>query len=468
MEGQLTLLRIVLAGAGGLTVLAVVLAPQVGLGDSQIGPLERVALCEAGVLFAAAGLARTRWFRQQWSRPRARWRLGLGLVALMALAMPAIVVPSPEFILDPARMWRYVTVPGLVGVLAFILSVSPRLARIQLFVCLGLLGLIELTVRGLESISTGQASTGGSVPVTTEGSYYSGYFEYDPLLGFRGRPNRQSRSVRRQGDRVIYDVHYTVGANGFRVTPQSSSEQKGRLVVFFGDSFTIGEGVNDNETLPAQYAAQANEVRVANLGFHGYGPQQMLALLEAPQKAGIEHQGRAAAVYVYQSSHLMRLKGSLQVQAWGHHMPRYVLAPDGKVELAGNFTTGRPLFAALYPLLARSHVLKRLKFDPWSRIAPDDRDLAVVVFAEACRRFASRFESEGCYILFYPGSGDEAQSLIPALREVGIGVVDLSAAWGPSEDAAFRIEGDGHANALGHADIARRLAHALAGLFDRP
>src|SRR4029079_4913175 len=51
--------------------------------------------------------------------------------------------------------------------------------------------------------------------------------------------------------------------------------------LFFGDSYTFGHGIGDEDTLPVRFSA-ATEYRftVVNLAFHGYAPNQMLRLLE--------------------------------------------------------------------------------------------------------------------------------------------------------------------------------------------
>src|SRR3984957_9673624 len=83
---------------------------------------------------------------------------------------------------------------------------------------------------------------------------------HDYRMDFAGRP--------------IYSVNYTIDRDLLR---QTLSCKKGSAIVFFGCSFTFGEGVNDDQTLPQNFANQLDrKVRVLNLGFSGYGPQQFL------------------------------------------------------------------------------------------------------------------------------------------------------------------------------------------------
>jgi hypothetical protein len=72
---------------------------------------------------------------------------------------------------------------------------------------------------------------------------------------------------------AIYSANYTIDSNLLRKTLSCES---GPTVVFFGCSFTFGEGLNDADTFPQAFADSANhKVRVLNLGFSGYGPHKI-------------------------------------------------------------------------------------------------------------------------------------------------------------------------------------------------
>jgi hypothetical protein len=77
-------------------------------------------------------------------------------------------------------------------------------------------------------------------------------------------PGSMVRVSKLHDDEVIFDVVYTISAHGFRVTPGAggTSGSAGR-VLFFGCSYTFGEGVEDDQTLPRTSAA-AKSRRVAS------------------------------------------------------------------------------------------------------------------------------------------------------------------------------------------------------------
>ena len=80
---------------------------------------------------------------------------------------------------------------------------------------------------------------------------------------------------------TLFDVTYTIDADGFRVTPGAPDADAlaGRLDLF-GGSFAFGEGLEDNETL-AYHLSRTLNVEVQNFGIMGGGPHQALAILES-------------------------------------------------------------------------------------------------------------------------------------------------------------------------------------------
>lgn len=73
-----------------------------------------------------------------------------------------------------------------------------------------------------------------------------------------------------------------INEQGFRGYPFTKRKAASQRIAFLGDSYAMGYGVGDNETIPLllqQYLnAQRKNVEVLNLGVPGYGHQQMVAL----------------------------------------------------------------------------------------------------------------------------------------------------------------------------------------------
>ena len=188
---------------------------------------------------------------------------------------------------------------------------------------------------------------------STQTDYVKPYYWQPSDLGFQAPPGRHtSKKITSDGE-VVYDVTYTIGEDGFRVTPQSDSDIHIR-VNFFGCSLLFGEGLNDNETLPYFLHVLDNSITVKNFAWHGYGVHQALRILVSPRDTRGDinflltapwHAERAACVPDYSN-------GS----------PRYRLVDDGELILDG--TCGFPFEKnnMIYGALGRSRLYHLVRY----------------------------------------------------------------------------------------------------------
>jgi hypothetical protein len=155
-----------------------------------------------------------------------------------------------------------------------------------------------------------------------------------------------AKKVASNGD-VLYDTIFTIGPDGFRVTPQYDAKQSHRIN-FLGDSFTFGEGVADNQTMAyyvgdlinKQSGSKLSPLQVKNYGIHGWGIHQSLAILQSKldSRANIDfvltapwHASRAACAdfftlgspkYKLENSGLVKRDGYCRSFAWVEHSPK--------------------------------------------------------------------------------------------------------------------------------------------------
>ncbi len=167
--------------------------------------------------------------------------------------------------------------------------------------------------------------------------YPDGYQEFDAVLGYRPVAGASGRARRFAGEELVYDVVYTIGDNGLRVAPQV--ERRTPLeacALFFGDSFMYGEGVGNDEAIPFLIAQRSGgRVRAFNFAFHGYGPHQMLAALQAGQLDSHIDCRPTHAIYSAIPHHMSRAGGLAE---FGRTGPRYRLREDGHVFRDGVFS----------------------------------------------------------------------------------------------------------------------------------
>ena len=114
---------------------------------------------------------------------------------------------------------------------------------------------------------------------------------------------------------VLFDVDYTIDSSGLRVAPSWRKDDLTGTVLFFGCSFTFGEGLKDNETLPYQVGVQSRgRYRTFNFAFEAYGPNQMLAQIEHGMVQRVVDTTPQYAFYVAIPIHVWRVAGR---DAWG-------------------------------------------------------------------------------------------------------------------------------------------------------
>lgn len=166
-------------------------------------------------------------------------------------------------------------------------------------------------------------------------TYSEPYMVSDDILGTVPIKGTHARSTEFGYGLPIYDVTYTIDANGLRVAPPSTVSESHGSILFFGCSFTFGEGVKDDQTLPYQVGIQSQgQYKVYNFAFHGYGPHQMLAAIESGRVRDIVAEPPRYAIYQVIPDHVARVAGKIP---YGQHSPRYVLNADDTVRLAGHF-----------------------------------------------------------------------------------------------------------------------------------
>lgn len=271
----------------------------------------------------------------------------------------------------------------------------------------------------------------------------------DDVLGYALRPGARVRATRAVDGVPSYDVVYTVGDDGLRVTPRHPA---GAPVILFGCSFTFGEGVADDETLAARLAAALGErADVVNHGVGGYGPHQMLRALETgrvsiPHGARVFHQGLG--------DHVRRVAG---MAPWDGAGPRYVLDGDG-VRFVG------PMYARPVRMLRRiAHGLARRGLLPEGvfpdAVSDDDRELYVRVVsraAELVRDAGGRFT-----VVFWDDSPD-ASALADRLEARGVEVWRISTLLPGVDVQRLKLPHDEHPSPELYEQLAAAIAERMA------
>ena len=289
--------------------------------------------------------------------------------------------------------------------------------------------------------------------------YQQRYVNRDETLGYRPYPNLNVPAVLKLRNKIIYSARYTIDEFGRRSTPVDATGgvERDRFLLFFGCSFTFGDGVNDRETMP-YYAGQAAPAYTPyNYAFSGYGPQQMLVRLQSTPIEDEVKEKKGALVYLFIDPHIQRLIGSMYVyNKWGEDMPFFRMR-DGRLTREGSFKSGRKTLSVIYRLLGKLQIVKFLRLD-FPKINQNHLRLLAEVIKESKNEFNKKFDGE-FYVVIYPGS-KYGERLKPHLKDAGISFFDYSNLF-DSKDPSLFFDVDQHPTPAAQRLLALRLTQDL-------
>ncbi|WP_244395985.1 SGNH/GDSL hydrolase family protein [Beijerinckia indica] len=265
-----------------------------------------------------------------------------------------------------------------------------------------------------------------------------------PVIGWGpGHSGILHARKQKAGGELIYQVDYTIDDNLLR---QTRSASNGPAVVFFGDSFTFGEGVNDSDTLPQQFAdLRHQQDRVLNLGFSGYGPQQFLRGVEAGYYDKIIGDQPKIFFFLTAPWHAQRTACKA---SWLARAPRYHLTDEGIAFDGQCREEGFNLFLSEF---LYNTAFYRFFLTPFAeRLTHDDVELYIRVVLEAVRQSKAKYGVE-TIIPYLPdgepylaGTGFTDQDIVERFEAAGAKVIDASLTDVKNPRLGLEIPSDGH------------------------
>lgn len=318
-----------------------------------------------------------------------------------------------------------------------------------LSLCLALIPLFEVTL----TLFWKNETPAGTV-------YAENYFFKDSHGIIKPLPNGRYRSVsrRKKNGSLIYDVIYSIDKYSRRIAPALNKESRVNDAIFFGCSFTYGEGLQDDQSIPARFAARAPAFMPYNYAFHGGSAADMLTKLKSGTLKGEIPEKNGALVYIFIDAHIQRVIGSMSVAgSWGKEHPYYDLNSKDAVIDKGDFLTGRPFLTHLYIILSKSKLINFFKIDFPLRLSSRNIHLTARVIEESFRAYKEQFPAGHFYVVIYPGSL-QGKFLIPELSKMGIETVDYSGLINVRDMRYVLAPEDLHPSALAADKIGGQLA----------
>jgi hypothetical protein len=323
-----------------------------------------------------------------------------------------------------------------------------------------------------------EASFWSKEPLERQMLYSEGFFVPDETLGYKPVADQTLSHRASIRNEPLYQVSYTINADGLRVAAPAGLDALPTkpCLAFFGDSFTFGEGMPDEDTMPYQvWKKLKGAYRTVNFGFLGYGPHQMLASIQGDRLMSHGHCRPSQVWYQAIPTHVSRAAG---LETWDLHGPRYVLDAEGRVRRDGHFddvvrTRGLDWLKAMHRQLP-THIKATLEQSALYRLLlrshrpVDEQDAALFagIVREAKQLIESTYPQAQFHVIFWDYDDDrevvEAVQRELARQGVAVSAVSTILPNFPTYRARYEISPyDRHPNAMAHEMIADFVAQNL-------
>lgn len=271
------------------------------------------------------------------------------------------------------------------------------------------------------------------------------------------------RRVIKTGE-VIYNINMQSDEFGRRITPQPEAKKTNRHLVFLGCSYTIGEGVEQDETLPYYTANATENYKAYNLGYHGATISDTWVFLNKMDMLQDVSEKKGYAIYVFLDDHIPRYQGSLRYLGhWIYGRPYVRPDHNGQATYLGMWKNAKPLTVFVAQLLAQSTLLKTLQFN-LPPVRQRDLEEFVQVVASVRQEYWNKLGSENpfVFVFYFEKAKHYSAALKPLLEKAKIPYLDYSDfKLEQLSNSRVRIPVDGHPNALAHKLVGELIAEDL-------
>lgn len=296
----------------------------------------------------------------------------------------------------------------------------------------------------------------------------------DDIRGYALDKNARIRSIETFGREKIYDVMSNTNQYGLRISPhdlhKSATLRKDcKNLVFFGCSCTFGEGVQDNEAWPYLVEEKSKgRYRSYNFAMEGYGPHQMLRMLQTGFIDTVNFDKKpVAAIYLALPQHVIRSSCKYPYFTWDVNGPRYKLNLSDELEYAGKFNNDAisKIKFLIFGQLAKSHLISNSfwikQLLGWN-VNIRDEETFIKIILQAQNIFAQRYGGRFYVIVWanniWSDESAEYNYIVSELNKYHLNLIETKDIFDSDESHndkdIYLIKYDEHPNKSAHARIA--------------
>lgn len=284
--------------------------------------------------------------------------------------------------------------------------------------------------------------------------------EKDDIVGSRLIKNTSRHARKFINNKLLYDVVITTDSDGLRISPACNGKCDSS-VLFFGDSFTFGEGVNDSETMPFLVGlGLKDKYRVYNFGVHGYGPHQMLSAIEHGMVNSIVK--NEVRYVIYQSVYPEHIRRALGFRSWDQHGPMYKLGNDMQAYYAGHFDDHLRNKSGLWQ---KSSIYRKImSYTP--RIHKTDQYLFIAIICKSKQLLVKKYPKAEFHMIVWDWTEGRDKWVFDELQRKGIYIHNINDILPDKNklNLVYKIsEADKHPNAFAQKIIAQYILNHVIG-----
>jgi hypothetical protein len=329
-----------------------------------------------------------------------------------------------------------------------------------------LLSLVSVffVIYGVETVVGWIHDAGQKAPTSNQPQYagpaYDSSYAFDEYLGRKPIPNHNFKWVKTLNGKPVIDIVMHVDSLSRRITPvaDSLSTNPDRYALFFGCSFTYGDAVNDNETIPYYFQKNNPGVQAYNYGFFGYSPRHMLARLQHKELPKQVVQKDGIGIYTYIEDHVNR---AIPSAGWiGMYDGYFPNVEESSMQTDGVYRFIHPLKYRFGMMVYNSKVRQHFAMDFPFAYRPKDYELTANLIKKSQEEYKKQFKNDHFYVVMYPDALKKDSPMMGLLKERGINVIDYRNLF-PFPSKKYQLQHDGHPNPEAHRLLMDQLTRDL-------
>ncbi len=285
----------------------------------------------------------------------------------------------------------------------------------------------------------------------------------DTLLGYRPNNNVFNSGKKIFLDTLIYNMAYHLDDHGHRVTPDSLSTNK-KFAAFLGCSFTFGDGLNDDETIPFYFSKNTKTFKGYNFGYSGYGPNQALIKLQHDSLNKIISQKDGICFYIFIHDHINRTIGSMSNFMINKGKAPCFEIEDENLVYKGLFKDAHPQRSSIYKRMGENGFCRYFNIGHPFKLGDKHFELTGRVLEEVSKEFQKKFSNDKFYVVMYPSINQKDyeadEKIIEYLKKKKIKYLDYRKLFNPTAKG-YNIPHDGHPTAFANDVLTKQIIKDL-------